>query len=111
MPHSTWLSMGDYNETLYADEHFSRAHRPERQMQAFRDVIEEVAFQDLGWNGIPFTWDNRQQGSSNVKARLDRAFANDSFRQRYADVRVRHVSAVESDHCFLIAEINMHGSD
>jgi hypothetical protein len=29
VPHSAWLCSGDFNETLYGDEHFSRAARPE----------------------------------------------------------------------------------
>lgn len=98
--------MGDFNETLYGDEHFSRAARPEWQMRAFQEVVEGVSFQDLGWTGLAYTWDNRQAGDANVKARLDHAFANEAFRQRFEHIRVRHVTAVESDHCFVIAEIH-----
>ena len=54
---------------------------------------------------MAYTWDNRQGGDSNVKARLDRAFANEAFRQRYEDIRVRHVAATESDHCFVVTDI------
>lgn len=46
--HSAWLCMGDFNETLYASEHFSRAARPEWQMRNFREVVDECRFQDLG---------------------------------------------------------------
>ena len=38
LPHSAWLSMGDYNETFYTCEHFSRAARSENHMRAFREV-------------------------------------------------------------------------
>ena len=75
--------MGDFNETLYSNEHFSRAARPERQMRAFREATEDVSLQDLGWSGTAYTWDNRQSGVDNVKARLDRAFANENFRQQF----------------------------
>lgn len=108
LPHSTWLCMGGFNETLFGDEHFSRSPRPEGQMQAFRQVVDDVSFQDLGWTGLPFTWDNMQQGVVNVKAHLDRAFANEPFRQKYDHIRVCHVSAVESDHCFIIVELQEH---
>ncbi|KAM3311944.1 hypothetical protein ACQJBY_032129 [Aegilops geniculata] len=56
--HEAWLCVGDFNETMYETEHFSRSERPEWQMRAFRDVIDECSFQDLGWSGVPFTWDN-----------------------------------------------------
>lgn len=97
--------MGDFNETLYASEHFSRSPRPEGQMRAFREATDDCSFQDLGWTGCAYTWDNRQSGDSNVKARLDRAFANEQFRQHYEYIRVKHLASVESDHCFVVADI------
>ena len=104
LPHSAWLCMGDFNETLYGEEHYSRAARPEWQMRAFREITDECAFQDLGWTGVPYTWDNRQSGDANVKARLDRAFANEDFRQIFEYVKVRHICSVESDHCFVLTD-------
>jgi hypothetical protein len=103
--HDAWLVLGDFNETMYASEHFSRATRPEWQMRAFREAVDDCALQDLGWSGVPYTWDNRQAGDNNVKARLDRALANYDFMQRFEHIRVRHVSAIESDHCFVMVEI------
>jgi hypothetical protein len=47
-PHSAWLCMGDFNETLYANEHFSRAARPEWQMRNFREAVDDCGLQDLG---------------------------------------------------------------
>lgn len=52
-----------------------------------------------------YTWDNRQSGEANVNARLDRAFANEEFRQHFQHIRIRHLPSVESDHCFVVAEI------
>ena len=104
--HDAWLVLGDFNETLYGSEHFSRSARPEWQMRAFREAVEDCGLQDLGWSGVPFTWDNRQTGEANVKARLDRALANYDFMQRFEYSRVRHVSFVESDHCFVMVEIS-----
>ena len=71
IPHNAWLCMGDFNETLYSNEHFSRAAGPEWQVRAFREVVDECALQDLGWIGVPLTWDNRQAGVANVKATID----------------------------------------
>ena len=79
IPHQAWLCLGDFNETLFGTEHFSRAARPEWQMRAFRQVLEDCSLQDLGFTGLPFTWDNRQAGNMNVKARLDRGLANEAF--------------------------------
>jgi hypothetical protein len=78
--------MGDFNETLYAHEHFSNSARPEWQMRNFRDVIDDCQLQDLGWSGTAYTWDNRRGGDANVKARLDRAFANSAFLDRFENL-------------------------
>jgi hypothetical protein len=43
-----WLCMGDFNETLYGSEHFSQNPRPEWQMRAFREAVEDCSIQDLG---------------------------------------------------------------
>jgi len=32
--------------------------RPSKQMEDFRDVLDECGFQDLGFNGNKFTWCN-----------------------------------------------------
>lgn len=40
-----------------------------------------------------------------MKARLDRAFANSGFLDRFEHTRVRHIVAAESDHCFVLVEL------
>ena len=57
--HDAWFVLGDFNETMHASEHFSRAVRPEWQMRVFRETVDACALQDLGWSVVPFTWDNR----------------------------------------------------
>lgn len=73
-------------------------------MRAFRDAVVDCALQELGWRGVPFTWD-KQQGNMNVKARLDRAFLNQRFLDLFEFSSVKHISSVESDHCFVLAEL------
>ena len=36
-----WLMIGDFNETISASEHFSRAARPEYQMRALREAVDD----------------------------------------------------------------------
>ena len=102
--HSEWLCMGDFNETLLASEHFSRAARPEWQMRAFREAVEDCSLHDLGWSGVEYTWDNKRQGAANVKARLDRAFGNDAFVHKFVNMKVRHIVTTESDHNFVLLD-------
>lgn len=40
-------------------------------MAAFRDVLADCGLTDLGFVGLPFTYDNGRDGNANVKVRLD----------------------------------------
>jgi hypothetical protein len=46
-------------------------------MIAFQEVVADCSFTDLGFSGLLYTWDNKQDGDWNVKVRLDRAFGDD----------------------------------
>jgi len=104
------LCAGDFNEVLAASEQFGGLIRPERQMDGFRTTVSDCGFVDLGFIGLPYTWDNRQQGDRNVKVRLDRGLANASFLDLFREVKVWHIQTTESDHCCLILECLPHVS-
>lgn len=89
---------------LHAEEHFGGQGRTERQMEGFREAVDLCGFVDLGFIGLPYTWDNRQQDSANVKCRLDRGLANGDFLDLFQSVKVWHVQTAESDHCALVVE-------
>jgi hypothetical protein len=103
-----WLCSGDFNETLHATEHFSEHERDEWQMRAFREAVEDCALQDLCFSGLPFTWDNRQDGHTNVKSRIDRALGNVALLHQFQVVKVKHVSIVHSEHCMVVTELRKH---
>ena len=69
----------------------------------------DCALLDVGWRRVPFTWDNKQQGNANVKARLDRAMVNSLFLDLFEFTSVEHLSSVESDYRFVLAELKMTG--
>jgi hypothetical protein len=99
-----WLCVGDFNEVLEAHEQFGGQTRSERQMDGFREAVHFCGLADLGFIGLPYTWDNRQQANDNVKVRLDRGLARASFLNLFRTVRVWHVQTTESDHCSLVIE-------
>ena len=47
-PNIPWLCAGDFNEITRQEEKVGRAICAHSQMQAFRDVIDECGFMDLG---------------------------------------------------------------
>jgi hypothetical protein len=66
------IVIGDFNEAMWQYEHFSKTKRGEKQMAAFRDVLDFWGLQDVGFTGTPWTYDNKKPGPRNVKVRLDR---------------------------------------
>jgi hypothetical protein len=67
-----WCCLGDFNEVVKLEEMHGRFRRPERQMQAFRNVFDDCGFVDLGFNGFPFTWCNNRDPPNTTSVRLDR---------------------------------------
>jgi hypothetical protein len=74
-------------------------------MANFQDAVADCGFLDLGFTGLPYTWHNRQVGSNNVKARLDRAFGDHKFLEAVGDISVRHLQTAFTDHAGLLIEI------
>lgn len=67
---------GDFNEITRAHEKLGGRLRPERQMQEFRDVLDECGFKDLGYEGGKLTWCNGQREGYTIWERLERAVAS-----------------------------------
>jgi hypothetical protein len=95
----SWFLIGDFNEALWQHENLSVCPRPEGQMSAFRDALLTCELKDLGFSGLPFTYDNRRSGRANVKVRLDRAVVDDWWRDIFTDSSVVHLVSSCSDHC------------
>ena len=101
-----WFAVGDFNEALWQHEHMSACRRPENQMVAFRDTLLVCELKDLGFQGIPFTYDNGRRGNANVKVRLDRALADDRWRDIFTDASVVHLVTPCSDHCPILVKLD-----
>jgi hypothetical protein len=74
-------------------------------MEAFREVLYDCDLTDLGFSGIPYTYDNKRQGRANVRVRLDRAVACPAWRDLFADSEVQHLVSPVSDHCPILVQI------
>jgi hypothetical protein len=100
-----WLVVGDFNETMCSYEHFSACPRLERQIELFCDALSDCELTDIGFTGLPFTYDNGRASEANVRVRLDRAVADTSWRDNFGDARVQHLTLPRSDHCPVIVEL------
>ena len=100
-----WLCAGDFNEILSASEQIGGGDREEWKMDGFRDAVDQCNFTDLGYSGLPYTWNNKQHGNRNIKVRLDRGFGDDKFIQKFDRTSVQHIQTTESDHCGLLLSV------
>jgi hypothetical protein len=100
-----WMIMGDFNEALWQQEHLSCTPRPEGQMAAFRETLAVCNMVDLGFTGLPYTYDNKRKGRANVRVRLDRAVASADWRDMFGEAAVEHIASLVSDHTPILVRL------
>ncbi|PPD83915.1 hypothetical protein GOBAR_DD19153 [Gossypium barbadense] len=61
-----WVVLGDFNEILSNQEKCGGQYREEKQMDAFREVLDHCALTDLGYQGRWYTWENGNFESTNI---------------------------------------------
>jgi exonuclease III len=107
MQKAPWLMLGDFNEALWPHEHFSKRKRNEKQMMQFRNTLSYCNLYDLGFQGLPWTYDNKQKGDKNVRVRLDRAVACPAWFNLFPNYHVRHLVSSRSDHCPILIQLDL----
>jgi hypothetical protein len=93
-----WMMIGDFNKVMWSFEHFSNRRRLAKQMLDFREVLSHYDLHDIGFTGLPWTYDNKQKGDSNVRVRLDQVVASPSWSQWFPDTWLQHLVSSKSDH-------------
>ncbi|XP_075665534.1 uncharacterized protein LOC142635222 [Castanea sativa] len=78
-----WLCVGDFNEICRAHKKLGGRLRPLKQMEDFKEVLDECGFQDLGFIGNKFTWCNGHKKGYTIWERLDRAVATTDWVARF----------------------------
>jgi hypothetical protein len=51
--------LGDFNECMWQEEHFSAHMRGEKQMAEFYEALSHCDLHDLGFAGKPWMFDNQ----------------------------------------------------
>jgi hypothetical protein len=93
-----WLMVGDFNETMWQEEHFSVSKRSKGNMDNFRKTLAACNLFDLGFRGPCWTYNNKQEGRRNVQARLDRFVASPEWSDHFKYASVEHICSSRSDH-------------
>lgn len=97
-----WLMLGDFNETMWQTEHLLSSKRSERLMENFRNVLSDCNLFDLGFKGPCWTFNNKQEGIKNVRARLDRGVASPTWTDYFKKANMEHICSSRSDHLPLL---------
>jgi hypothetical protein len=100
-----WTLMGDFNEAMWQYEHFSETPRSERQMMDFREVLSHCDLYDLGFSGLPWTYNKNQRGTQIVRVRLDRGVENSDWMLMWPSTNVIHLTSPQSDHKAFLVEV------
>lgn len=90
--------LGDFNEIVKLEEMKGRRPRPERQMSAFRETLDNCGLIDLKYSGSHFTWCSNRDPPNTTWVCLDRAVANMDWLNHYLAAHVEHVNVINSDH-------------
>jgi hypothetical protein len=94
-----WLCAGDFNEILFQHEKEGGCPRAQVCMDRFKNAMEDCELEDLGFTGDVFTWRNQQfRADDYIRERLDRALANEEWRQLFPLVHVHNGDPYHSDH-------------
>jgi hypothetical protein len=92
-----WMLMEDFNEAMWQHEHFSETPRADRQVMDFREAHSHCDLHDLGFSGLPWTYNNNQARRCNVRVCLDRGVANTDWSLMFPGANIQHLCTTKSD--------------
>ena len=101
-----WLLLGDFNEVLNSEDKFGGRSINLNRALDFKECLDTCSLLDLGFSGPKFTWSNLRQVPDLILERIDRSFANPSWRLLYPEASVTHLPRIFSDHCPVLLELS-----
>ncbi|KAK9724485.1 hypothetical protein RND81_05G076200 [Saponaria officinalis] len=93
-----WLVIGDFNQILFKDEKKGGAPRSQREMDDFREAMDDCGLADLGYEGEAFTWWNKREEPWDIHERLDRAVSSADWMDLFPLCSICHLQRDKSDH-------------
>ena len=97
--------LGDFNEVLSGDDKFGRNDVNLNRALEFKEYLDECNMLDLGFADPKYTCTNSRPITDLILERIDRCFANPSWRTLYSDATVTHLPRIWSDHCPVLLEL------
>ncbi|XP_074271727.1 uncharacterized protein LOC141595661 [Silene latifolia] len=94
-----WMVAGDFNETRSLTERHGRDANMARRCDMFNNWIEDCELIELEFSGAAHTWSRGNSIETRQSARLDRALCNSEWSLMFSNASVKHLPAIQSDHC------------
>ena len=101
-----WILAGDFNETRFGWERSSSCSSTTTRSNQFNAWVEENCLIEVEFSGQSHTWSRGNSVDTWHSARLDRALCNTEWSLLFDTARVRHLPALQSDHCPLLISPN-----
>uniref|UniRef100_A0A803LSW9 Endonuclease/exonuclease/phosphatase domain-containing protein n=1 Tax=Chenopodium quinoa TaxID=63459 RepID=A0A803LSW9_CHEQI len=93
-----WVCGGDFNLMLMACEKQGGNSFNVSEAEISRHAANMCNFEDLGYVGYDFTWNNNRGGEANLQERLDHFFATGKWKDLFPGSFVSHLTKRRSDH-------------
>ena len=101
-----WLLAGDFNETRFTWERNSSCPATTRRSEHFNHWVESNNLIEVEFAGPAHTWARGNSVHTRRSARLDRALCNAEWGLQFENAKVKHLPALQSDHCPLLISSN-----
>lgn len=93
-----WCIFRDFNDMLYDADKMGRVVHPPGLLDGFRAAIEDSELVELELTGGKYTWEKSRGTPDFVRERLDRAFANKQWWNKFPLCKLTMTNVVKSDH-------------
>lgn len=93
-----WVLVGDWNQVVAPEDKLGGRPVTSGPTNSLWSVISDCALVDVGFSGSKFTWSNMRLGQGCIRERLDRAWSNGGWQQRFPCSSVKHLPRHHSDH-------------
>ncbi|XP_015959424.1 uncharacterized protein LOC107483307 [Arachis duranensis] len=104
-----FLVLGDFNAIIAHQEKEGGRPKATSSVEKFQNFLDGGNLSDLGYEGIKYTWNNRQFGDSFIRERLDRCLVSNHWRQDYPTTKILHLEDQGSDHRPILLESELQG--
>ncbi|OMO71299.1 Endonuclease/exonuclease/phosphatase [Corchorus olitorius] len=101
--------MGDFNQVLKLEDKLSASSNQIRGADSLQSCLNECEMAEVPNKGLHYIWTNGRGEGDQTWERLDRAFANPSWFQKFDNVTLTNLPITVSDHSPMIIQFEERG--